>query len=786
MKQILVLLMGLGCAVCASAATVPFQEGFEGYPDGTALNTLSNLGWGASSDEVTVRTVTNIADAVRGSNAVAIPGWLSVSNVATADALSNVWVDVYVDTTMGMAADMVGDEAVDADKTVEVFFETNGCPVVWNPDSNAWITCTQDFWQVDVATFNTTRWARLTFCQNYSNQTASLFLNEHLLFTGLRFIDTNRTSYGRLEALGGEGGTSYVDEVSASYMPPANITADLDEDGMPETQEIQLYGNSTTRQWRAVTVAPAINGSVSPSASFLVRPAAQTNFQLAADEGYYVSAALTNGQSVGSFPGQYTAGATYLWVGMLPDGLSDGTFEAQFARKPQLAAEVMHIGGPSATGGDLSLSTTEVFPGGEVSCAMTGDTGYVVSSILTNGGVAATFSGGSRILTCTLTNIWGDVTVTAVFRYSDSLTVPGDYPTIQAAVAGGQAGTTIAIDSGSYADDVLLDKSMVFRGTNVTLQGSLAVQGGVTGTLVSCEGLVITGVTTVAAGGLLVISNGTVDVGTLVIEAGATVLVVNATAFVADGVVYAGTFTLDSTRGAGVIPQAPPYSDTFERYPLGTRMNQAGDFGWDASSDAVLVQDDSAQSNRAVVVPALTELSSAMTATAASNVWIEVYCQDTNRTASEDALAEDVDPSVAVEMFVDTNGYVTVFNPALGRWDVCSNDAQGASVPALARDAWLRLSVNQNYARGRAAVFLNGRLLRNELPLINGSLTNCARFEAVGGYVGTAYLDTYSVRTNWAGVVSDDEDHDGWRDAWEIDAFGNLLQAPPGAIYRMR
>ncbi len=108
------------------------------------------------------------------------------------------------------------------------------------------------------------------------------------------------------------------------------------------------------------------------------------------------------------------------------------------------------------------------------------------------------------------------------------------------------------------------------------------------------------------------------------------------------------------------------------------------------------------------------------------------------------------------------------------------------AVPALARESWLRLTINQNYARGRAAVFLNGRLLRQELRFINTNLVNSGRFEAQGGYAGSAYLDTYSVRTNWVGVVSDDEDGDGWRDASEIDWYGNLLQRPAGAVYRMR
>ncbi len=66
MKRTLLVLLAVLFAFSAGAVTVPLQEGFENYPDGTPLNSLSNLGWGASSEAVAITTVTNVADAVRG------------------------------------------------------------------------------------------------------------------------------------------------------------------------------------------------------------------------------------------------------------------------------------------------------------------------------------------------------------------------------------------------------------------------------------------------------------------------------------------------------------------------------------------------------------------------------------------------------------------------------------------------------------------------------------------------------------------------------------------------
>jgi hypothetical protein len=740
------------------AATVPFQEGFEGYPDGTTLNTLTNQGWGASSNTVVVRTVSTVPDSVRGTNAVAVPEGMIASNVATSVAFSNVWVDLYVPTNMGMPASLAGEESVDTNMTVEVFLDTNGCPVVWNPASNAWIVCSQDAWQTNVSVFNTAQWARITLCQNYSNKTATLFMNGHMILTGLPFIDTNRTSYGLFQAEAGVAMTSYVDEVSVAYSPPAAME-DVDDDGMPEAEEIQWYGNTTTRSWRTVTVSPTNHGTITPFTPFSIRPGGQTNFVLTADPGYYVADALTNGQSVGTFPGQYTNSvATYTWSNILPDGLVNGTFGAVFQQQPQVSLAAL-------VNGTAALSATEVFPGGEVTCSMTGLVAYGVASVLTNGSLAASFAGTPRTDSYVLANIWTNTTLTVNFGYTGRRLVPADYATLQDAVNAAQTGDTIMVSAGSYANPVTFDKTLTFNGTNVILQGGV----------------------TVASGNALVVSNGSVDVGTLTVQAGGTVQVVNATAFIVNGSTFTGTFTWVAGWETTVVPQTPPYADSFERYAPGTIMNLMGYYGWEAPSTNVVAQDTLAQSNRAVEIPARALLSSAMGASAVSNIWVELYYRDTNRTPVELVTLDVVDTNLAVEAFINTNGFVTVFDPVPGQWVVCSNDARGVPVAALPLQAWARITVNENYARGRAAVFLNGRLLRQELRFINTNVVSSGRFEVESGYVGPTYLDTYSVRTNSIGIVSDDADNDGWPDAWEIDQFGNTAQtAVSGVVFKFK
>ena len=799
---VVAILLAFLSALSASAASFPVwpPEGFETYADGTTLNSLSNQGWGASSDAVTIKTITNVADAIRGTNALAIPMGLIASNAVSGLPSSNVWVDVYAHASMGMAADGPGSDNVDTNMTVELFLDTNGCPVVWNPSSNLWLVCTQDYQNTSILSF-TSQWERVTLCQNYSNKTVSLFLNEHLLFTGLPFINTNQTFYNSFQAEGGLSVTSYLDQVSMNYTPPTNWTTDLDNDGMSEAQEVQLYGNTTTRYRPVITVTvPAYgtvttngfgDGVVTNGGSFDVMPGATNSFWLAASNGYYVADAMTNGVSVESFSCQYTSNALCTWTNIMPDGLANGTFEAVFQVKPHLTvAATATGGGPSSTGGVATLSASEMFPvNDQVICSLSADVAYAAASVLTNGSLATPFSGSSRTASYTVSNIWADMTVTGVFAYTGVRYVPSDYPTLQDAVSEALPGETIVVGANVYTNNVTLNKSLTLIATNATLNGSLTLATGTTGTLSGCQGLVVTGGVTVANGGLLVVNGGSNNVGTLTILSGGTVQVVNATAFIANGATYIGNHTFVYGWDVAFVKQVLPFFDSFESYPIGAQMNNQGNFGWSASSADVVVQTNQVQSGQAVGMPAQSVFSGAMATTASSNVWVEFYYQDTNRVPFETATTNQVDTNVAVEAFITTNGYVAVFNPELGagQWDLCTNDAQGAEVSNLVNDAWVRMTFNQNYTRGKAAVFLNGRLLRQELRFINTNLVNSGKFEVDAGYGGPTYVDTYSVRPTSAGIVSDDRDQDGWPDALEIDQSGNTQKSPPqGAVYRFR
>jgi hypothetical protein len=178
-------------------------------------------------------------------------------------------------------------------------------------------------------------------------------------------------------------------------------------------------------------------------------------------------------------------------------------------------------------------------------------------------------------------------------------------------------------------------------------------------------------------------------------------------------------------------------------------------------------------------------------ATPASNAWIECYYLDTARMTYDQLATLDVDVNTTVSLFVMTNGYVTVYNRDLGGqdvggWEVCTNDLAGVEL-RVADGAFARITVNRNLARGRAAVFVNGRLIKQELRFVTASPVGSFRVELDAGLSVSTYFDTYSVRTSYVGIVSTDADNDTWPDAYEIDRNGNTQQSPGvGTVYSIR
>ena len=374
------------------------------------------------------------------------------------------------------------------------------------------------------------------------------------------------------------------------------------------------------------------------------------------------------------------------------------------------------------------------------------------------------------------------------FAYDGIRYVPGDHATITDALAVAQAGDRIVIGNGTYAGSIALSNGVTLVGTNLsgsatdlTIQGSLSV---VTGSVSLVGGVFsVTGQVTVAAGGQLTVSNTAVNFGGLTVGAGGVVQVVNGTATV-NGITMTGTFALDENWNATVTPSTLNFTDGFDSYPDGTSLRKLGAFGWAATDTGAVVQSSvTNQGARAAMIPASVSVSNIVSAVGITNVWTELYLNETAQVTP--GPQTQVDTNSAVMLFFATNGYLTVYNPALTNWDVCSNDVVNAVVSPVATGQWARISIFQNFSNHTAAVFLNDRLLREKLGFISTAVSQYGSLNVDNGPGGTSYFDDVKIWTNAPGLVGD-ADNDGAPDSREIVRYGSIWVNPAGVIFTMR
>ena len=442
--------------------------------------------------------------------------------------------------------------------------------------------------------------------------------------------------------------------------------------------------------------------------------------------------------------------ATTIPAGLTNDLDRDGMSEAQ---ELMTYGDVTTYHRPVVTlhamvGGTISPSNTfDVFPGANTNVfALQADPGYCVYSVQTNNGLAMTPAGTTRFASYTLSNTWSDVAVLCVFSNTARRVVPDDYATLQAALDAAQPGDTIVVPTGG-----------VYTATTANL----------------------------AVGSSLVVSNSALVLGAVTMASGATIRVTNGSATIG-GTILTGTFTLDWTWSAGGITPAPlPFADDFERYGNGLTVSALGTFGWGAASLAEIVQSNVVHAgNRAVQIPVSASVSNLIDSAGATHVWTDV--QVNPQALMPDDYVPAVDSNLTVMAYLNTSGFLVVYDRRVG-WIVCSNDPWGHSTAGVYTGGWTRLSVFQDYGTTQAAFFVNGHLVREQVPLISTNQSTYASWRLRNGTDGSTYLDDVSVSTSWPASLTLNVDHDGLPDAQEIDLIGTAVPFYPfGTVFKLR
>jgi hypothetical protein len=698
---LLLLVVLLAGALQLQAAFV--VDNFDSYSVGSNVNALAN-GWGGAVGAI----VTNIDYSGGAGNSAYVPQDAVVSNTVNQLGVDypRIWTETCIQQDQRLDL-TTAPLAVDG-RTVMLGVDTDGHLAAYDPAVTSWVSYATDVWGTNV-TLGVSDWARVCVMHNFSNHTAALFLNGHLMKPALAFM-TNLDDYGSFRLDSGGLTNALLDNAYVSNaVPPSLTNVDLDMDLMADALEIQTYGDITTRRWWTNTVSSMGNGNISPSgAPFTVVPGSNMTYTLTAPEAYGVGAVTNNGAD-----------------------------------------------------GSASLSGVGTRQGQ-----------YIDS------------------------NITDDRVITAWFVYTGIRYVPGDHSTItgaqEAAYEGGQFGDHLVVSNGVYNESLVLSNGVILVGTNMTASASdtnLTVNGTmmvVTGTVSSVGLITVTGQVTIAAGGLLTISDSTVNFGGLTVGAGGSVQVVNGSVTIA-GTTRTGTFTLNENWEVTLTPVVLDYTDGFETYPVNTDLGSLGLLGWSASEAGAVVQSAVAalSSTRSVLMPTDIVVSNTVEA-GHTNVWTEVYVK-------ADSLMEPdsqplVNSNLTVQLFVGTNGYLTLYNRDVPGWDVCSNNVLNKAVAKVSAGQWLRITVYQNFSNHTTAVFLNDKLLREQVPFISDTVAECHGFSLEGGHGGTNYLDMVKIWRSAQGMgLLGDYNQNGIGDAQEIEADGVLgPYCPSGSVFKIR
>jgi hypothetical protein len=404
----------------AGATAQAFTDGFEAYTNGTTFVAPTN-GWQASSALVAVQT----NSVIEGTNAVISPESTVLTNSVTPDitATNIVWTDYWVNPPRGEAP-AVG-VSTSATDSVRLFFDRAGYV---NIDSNrTWIQCSRNVAGTPVTPI-TTQWVRVSVLVDYSRTNAAVFLNGGLLSTNIPLPGAMATNYHRVFWDNSGTSTGFLDSVSITPVWPefaTNSLTDLDDDGMLDAEELQVYGNLSTYHRPNIhlvttnlTMGGSSGGSAVPAVDFTVRPNAGTNFIFNADPGYHVWDVLTNGSTVGSLlAGKGTIQAMYTNNAFS----GDTTVTVQFKTNPivRVVSTNVTVGG---LGGGTVVPTTNVdvvvYPAIGTNFTMWANTGYHVYDVLTNGvSDGAALSGRyTGLATYTNSSLWTNTTVTVQFR----------------------------------------------------------------------------------------------------------------------------------------------------------------------------------------------------------------------------------------------------------------------------------------------------------------------------------------------------------------------------------
>ena len=366
------------------------------------------------------------------------------------------------------------------------------------------------------------------------------------------------------------------------------------------------------------------------------------------------------------------------------------------------------------------------------------------------------------------------------------------YTALSNALAVARDRDVLYVTGAGYAESVTVTQNLTIVGSftnsgiiTIEVGKTVAVVNGftsslsVSGTLAIASGVVVSG-TTVTVSGTITVGGGNAQLlaGGLVFNGSGSVVSSGGTVSTPSGSMT-GTFTMDHTWGGPQVAMGLDFSDDFEMYTSDTQVTNLGFRGWASTAGVIVKSGQGVGNTNGVVIAAGGAISNLVTSVGKPKIWTDFYLSP----VPGEAPATVDTATRALVGYVGADGFLNVWTNSA--WAVCSNYVNGSNITAMSASTYTRVTTFLNFNTHLAAVFIDGKLTREQVSFPAGAaVPSLTGFRTQGGD-GQARLDSVRITTSIPAGLTADLDGDGVQDAIEVETF-DTLNGPRGSLYLIR